>query len=268
MDGIKYTSDGKKVLVVGKLNAEQTIVQEIFVSAGQEVPSGENFVVKSLHDAPAESWKEKNLRELEQRYEKERAGLQKQIDQQNNRLALVRDKAKLQADTLLAFASNSDGDQLKTLKGFMAGRITHFFVSTYSPEIVSWADGNEAYDVDSYNGRIRLDGIKLVSIFGHSGGDLSYRLHAYRDGSGGSREIFPAESYKEALEMAQAALDKHCADYLTSTHTNSSINLPAWEKIEGINIPVDVREKYQADADRARLARIKQLREELEKLEE
>lgn len=53
MTDIKYTDDGKKVLVVGKLNAQQTIVQEIFVSAGQEIPSGENFVVKSLHDAPA-----------------------------------------------------------------------------------------------------------------------------------------------------------------------------------------------------------------------
>ena len=64
MTDIKYTNDGKKVLIVGKLNSQETIVQEIFVSAGQEIPSGENFVVKSLHDAPAESWKEKNLREL------------------------------------------------------------------------------------------------------------------------------------------------------------------------------------------------------------
>src|SRR6476659_8101217 len=45
MTDIKYTDDGKKVMVVGKLNAQQTIVQEIFVSAGQEIPSGENFVV-------------------------------------------------------------------------------------------------------------------------------------------------------------------------------------------------------------------------------
>jgi len=47
---IKFTSDGKKVAVVGKLNAQETIVQEIFVSNGNEIPSGENFVVKSLHD--------------------------------------------------------------------------------------------------------------------------------------------------------------------------------------------------------------------------
>lgn len=43
MTDIKYTGDGKKVLVVGKLNAIQTIVQEIFVSAGQEIPSGERI---------------------------------------------------------------------------------------------------------------------------------------------------------------------------------------------------------------------------------
>lgn len=65
MSDYKYTDDGKKVAVIGKLNAEQTIVQEVFVSQGQEFPSGENFVVKSLHDKPAESWKAKSLRELE-----------------------------------------------------------------------------------------------------------------------------------------------------------------------------------------------------------
>lgn len=41
---IKYTSDGKKVIAVGKLNAQEAIVQEIFVSGGNEFPSGEIFV--------------------------------------------------------------------------------------------------------------------------------------------------------------------------------------------------------------------------------
>ncbi len=42
------------------------IVQEIFISNGNEIPSGENFVVKSLHDAPAVSWKENDLKKLDQ----------------------------------------------------------------------------------------------------------------------------------------------------------------------------------------------------------
>ena len=56
----KYLTDGRKVIVVGKLNNQDTIVQEIFVTKdGSEIPSGENFVVKSLHDEPVESWKKK-----------------------------------------------------------------------------------------------------------------------------------------------------------------------------------------------------------------
>ena len=58
----KYTTDGKKVAIVGKLNNTETIVQEIFVSEnGSEIPAGENFVVKSLLDAPAKSWKESQI---------------------------------------------------------------------------------------------------------------------------------------------------------------------------------------------------------------
>jgi len=77
---IKYTSDGKKVLVVGKLNAQETIVQEIFISNDNEIPSGENFVVKSLHDAPAVSWKEKNLKDFEDRYEKEKKHYEESLE--------------------------------------------------------------------------------------------------------------------------------------------------------------------------------------------
>ena len=55
---IKYTSDGKKVAVIGRLNNQEQIVQEVFVVDGSEIPSGEHFVVKSLHDVPVLSWKE------------------------------------------------------------------------------------------------------------------------------------------------------------------------------------------------------------------
>lgn len=62
----KYLSDGRKVVIVGKLNNQETIVQEIFVTNnGSEIPSGENFVVKSLHDEPIMSYQKKKEKELE-----------------------------------------------------------------------------------------------------------------------------------------------------------------------------------------------------------
>lgn len=265
MSDIKYTSDGKKVLVVGKLNAEQTIVQEIFVSAGQEIPSGENFVVKSLHDAPAESWKEKNLRELEERYPKQKAKFEQELAALERRLSLAMDKAKAKADCLLRFAVNAEDGQLDTLKKFMAGEITHLFVSGYSPQIVDFNDSDEPFNTDSYGSRIKVDGMKLVSLMGRSDGVLSYRLSHYGDGSGGGKNVFPATSYDEALAMAQAEFDAQCAAYLADKQRG--IGLSDWQKIEGIVVPDEVMAKFQEEAQAQRKARIKQLREELEKLE-
>jgi len=265
MSNIKYTSDGKKVLVVGKLNAEQTIVQEIFVSNGQEIPSGENFVVKSLHDQPAESWKEKSLRELEERYSKQKAKLEREMDEQSRQTRIAMDKAKAKADCLLRFAANSDDSQLSTLKKFMAGEITHLFVSGYSPEIVDFTDSNEPFQVDSWGGRVKIEGMKLVSLLGRSDGSLSYRLSYYSDGSGGGKDVMPAAGYEEALKLAQAEFEKQCDAYLEGKR--SSIDLLSWQKIKGITVPDDVMAKHQQEADDQRKARIKQLRDELAKLE-
>jgi hypothetical protein len=60
----KFTADGRKVAVVGALNAKETIVQEIFVTDGTEFPAGEHFVVKTLLDAPAETYKAKEERRV------------------------------------------------------------------------------------------------------------------------------------------------------------------------------------------------------------
>lgn len=265
MTDIKYTSDGKKVLVVGKLNAEQTIVQEIFVSAGQEFPSGENFVVKSLHDKPSESWKEKSLRELEERYPIQKAKLERELEEHARRLRLAMEKAKAKADCLMKFAANSDDGQLDTLKRFMAGEITHLFVGGYSPQIVDFNDSSEPFDTENWSGRVKVNGMKLVSLMGRSDGSLSYRLSHYSDGSGGGKEIFPATSYEEALTMAQADFDKQCSAYLADQQR--SISLSEWQKIKGIVVPDEVMTKYQDEAQAQRNARIKALRAELAKLE-
>ncbi len=265
MSNIKYTNDGKKVLVLGKLNAEQSIVQEIFVSEGQEIPSGENFVVKSLHDKPVESWKEKHLRELEQKYEKQRQDLELEIRQQQQRLCNARDKAKHHANALFAFVKNSDEGSLELLKKVMSGQVTHIFVSGYSPEIFEWDGGKGMYEEDRDYNRVEVKGIKLLSLYGYSDGDLEYRLHHYRDGSGGSQQVFPTCSYEEALKLAQAECDEQSANYLADKR--SSFSLASWQKIEGIVIPQAVIEMHEAEADAQRRKRIDNLKRELADLE-
>ena len=67
----KYLSDGRKVVVIGQLNNVESIVQEIFVSeSGDQIPSGEKFTTKSLHDEPVKPWKQKEAEKFEARYNK------------------------------------------------------------------------------------------------------------------------------------------------------------------------------------------------------
>lgn len=44
MSNMKYLADGRKVVVIGKINQTEHIVQEIFVTdSGDELPSGDNL---------------------------------------------------------------------------------------------------------------------------------------------------------------------------------------------------------------------------------
>jgi hypothetical protein len=236
---VKYTSDGKKVIVVGKLNAEQTIVQEIFVSGGQEVPSGENFVVKSLHDAPAVSWKEKNLKDLEARYELSRAEWDRKIKAQQSLLREAHDKASLRAKALFGFAKNAGNEGLETAIKFLSGEITHVFVRGYYPSISAVDD--KAFYQYADGGRY-VEELKIITLFGKTNGDIAFRLGWYSDGSGGGDvEIMPATSYEEALGFAQNELNAKCEAWLESGRCAPGFSY--WDKIGGIIIPEDAQIK-------------------------
>ncbi len=262
---IKYTTDGKKVLVVGKLNAQEHIVQEVFVGAnGQEIPSGENFVVKNLHDEPVESWKDKDLREREQKYERVKADIERRTKELNDRHSAAQQKTKRRTDMLFDFANNSAHSQLDLLRAWLAGEITHFFVNRYTPQIVTW-DDDILYDTERDYGRMSVNGMKLVSLFGRADGRLDYRLHDYRDGSGGWVTIIPCRNYEEALAHAQHRLDTDAALYVAGG--SGYINIDAWRAMKGIVIPPAAITKFNERKREAQAAQIEKLRADLAKAE-
>lgn len=262
-DQFKYTSDGKKVAMLGKLNSAQYIVQEIFIVDGQEVPSGENFVVSSLHDAPAESWKEKRIREIEERAEKVERDCKAQIKRAQQRMREATEKAKLRADALFAFAKNSDNEQLNLLHAWLAGEVTHVFINGVRPAILPF-DDRELFQTDSFHG-LKYEALKLVSLFGGTDGQLSFRLSRYSDGSGGYIEIFPARGYDAALAVAQQHLDEAARAYVEGRR--SHFDPSPWEAIDGLRVPEDAAALHRQRAESAKQSRIKKLREELEILE-
>lgn len=266
MQSHKFTSDGRKVAIVGKLNAQETIVQEIFVSDGSEIPSGEHFVVKSLHDAPAESWKAKNLRELEERYERVKARLEAEGKQAQRQLGLAIEKAKEKAKCLMAFANNSDDSQLDLLRAFLSGEITHYARLGYYPEIMT-ADDTAMFQVDNHYGETRMEATRLISVFGSSGGKLDYRINDYRDGSGSFTSIIPCRSYDEALAHLQGYCNEHIEKYKANPAPNRWFDFEKWLKIQGIAVPDDVIAMCKADKAKALADKIAKAKAEIEKEE-
>jgi hypothetical protein len=262
----KYTSDGRKVLVVGKLNATEHIVQEIFVAAnGQEIASGENFVVKGLHDAPVESWKTKDLREREERYERDKAELERRSKETHRRLESAIAKAKLRASALLEFAEHSEDAQVQRLRAFLAGEITHLFIDGSDKAVSTW-DSDTMFQVDNEYGRSKIEAIKLVSLLGRSDGRLDYKLHRYYDGSGRDEcTIVPCRSYEEALAEAQKALDAEAEAYVAGKR--GWFTPTSWKGIKGIQIPAAAQAKFDTEKRQGHTNRLATLRADIAKVE-
>lgn len=198
----KYTSDGKKVVVIGKLNATETIVQEIFVlKDGSEIPSGEQFVTKSLHDQPVVSWQQKRKGEIDQAL----ARMEKQLSETSDRTRREQKLAAARVKALAQVATKATAESLATLEDFVAGRITHVLMDTeYGSCRIKPFDDITRSDDSSWSGE---DAIKLLSLFGRADGTLQWRIHQYYDHSGCTHIIIPARGLAEAQRMAQELFD-------------------------------------------------------------
>jgi len=212
---IKFTTDGKKVVIVGKLNAQETIVQEIFIQGEVELPSGENFVVKSLHDEPSVSWKEKNLKDLESRYEKDSKDWNSKIDRLNEEKRKVYDSLSARVKWLRNVAKESRGDEFKVIinkiADFLDGSEKFVFVENYSDwhlEKFNEESTNNLLDrFESGYGRKRFDSMRLLSLYGNSDGSLTFRVNDYSDGSGSDKNVEFFKSEEEAILFLQNKLD-------------------------------------------------------------
>jgi len=198
---IKYTSEGKKVVVIGVLNSTDTIVQEIFVTNdGAEIPSGEQFIVKSLHDELVETWQSKNEKKLE--------GIRKQQEREweirKKELSKARQIAAATIKSLKRLASKAAQEQLDTLEAFVAGEITHVLhIGYYNCTINNFDDTNGAADSE-----YRIDDIRILSLFGKSDGTFNWMRSRYSSESSSSTTIIPARGLDNAVRIAQEYLDR------------------------------------------------------------
>jgi hypothetical protein len=204
----KYLSDGRKVVVIGQINNQETIVQEIFVTkAGDEIPSGERFVVKSLHDEPVLSYKEKQAQKSEATITKINASV-KTAEKERTAINAELKGLRLALKSFKATVKNLNEKDANDLIMFLSGSIQYVCVgSSYGlPEIKPFTDALVKYE-NSYGDR-RFDSLRLMSVAGGTDGSLEYKQHAYSDNSGGWSVIIPFASHEEAVEyVANKAAD-------------------------------------------------------------
>ncbi|MEY0929292.1 hypothetical protein AB7224_06625 [Providencia rettgeri] len=185
----KFLSDGRKVAVLGKLNATESIVQEIFVTdSGVEIPSGENFTTKSLHDEPVKSHKERELERAEQGINKanqERDKINREIDELKMKLSGYRDLFK----SVSVLANNIDKQDFTHFLDVITGKVKYAVPSGY-PVPHEIEDAMEYMNcIDNYYGSKKYDGLRLMTLLGRSDGRISYQLNRWPDGSGGNTSV-------------------------------------------------------------------------------
>lgn len=205
---IKFTTDGKKVVVIGNLNSQEKIVQEVFIVNGVEIPSGENFVVKSLHDAPAISWKEKALKDLEENYNSLSKKYKTDIDSLIKKLRNESSVLNHQINSLCSLKKKSVKEDFKRIIDFISGKIEYVVKDNYDGvEIVPFNKAIEQREDYDYSK------IKLCTVYGRSDGDIQFNINTYSDGSGGNVRIYPFNSYDDAYKFACDLLITKFNDY-------------------------------------------------------
>ncbi len=190
MNEFKYTTDGKKVVIIGNLNAQEKIVQEVFIVNNQEVPSGENFVVKSLHDAPAVSWKEKRIKEIEAQYDKEYNQRQDEMSKLNKRHREVSKEFRNKIEYIKKATEKITPETFDLLADYVSGEIKYILVVGYELKIFDMSEFHENYE----------DKLRLISFFGKDDGSFTYAIGDYYDYSGGNKKFIPFKTKEDAIE--------------------------------------------------------------------
>ena len=213
---IKYTTDGRKVVVIGDLNQTEKIVQEIFVTKdGDEIPSGERFVVKSLLDCPAKSWKEQELAKLEARFDNERKQWEDRIKKIQDEKELVYKSLSARVEWLKQVAKQPHPEALskvvETLALFLSNSDMWVFYAEYSTWYLEKYDQeglSRIHDsVDRDYRRYTIDKMKLVSLFGNTEGNFQFKISQYSDGSGSSNDVEYFKSKEDAMTYIQNRFD-------------------------------------------------------------
>ena len=261
---IKYTTDGKKVVVIGDLNQTEKIVQEIFVTEdGCEIPSGERFVAKSLLDLPAVSWKEKSIKDLELKYESQKKFWDEQIFLLKSEKKIVSSqlreiisniKATIKNDSLISVIDGIESFLCADKMYILANDYNRFIIKEFNAD----SDNFFASRYDNSYGRKEFDSFRLVSIYGRSDGNLHWQIGEYSDYSGSFKEFMFFKSEQECIDKIQEIVDsaKEYSERVLKAKKEFGI------KLDDLKLKAYLDSLYKSKEDK-----LKELKRDCEKLE-
>lgn len=157
---------------------------------------------------------------------------------------------------------------------FIEGRITH---------VVQWSGYGAATihempdafaQIDSWHGRKKHEGMKLLSLFGtdERGRSVGWGLHQYRDGSGGgTTQIWPFKSEDEARALVQKLLDDALAAWRSGDERWRVGHISVKETLDKnpwLAAPADWLAHQVEQEKQKRTAEIERLRAKLAELED
>jgi hypothetical protein len=243
-----YTADGRMGDFLVKLDSGNSILRPVFEVNGYDGATDEYadglIEVGTIYAQPPRAKLDDMI-----------AGLDAKVSQLRDDIrGLEAEKWAFGQDHAERAARIAKHDQLATLDHFLSGAITHVVMkSGYGSglKIVPFADALNVPEDDRYSRR--ESEMKLVSLFGSSGGDLSWRINAYRDGSGSWIEMVPCTSEEEARRVIADKLEALWTGYRARPQQvwTLSDGMDTADEL-GIAIPQDIRDALNAHIDETR----------------
>ncbi len=228
-----FLSDGQEVEYIAG-SAGEHVVRSVFGGEDNEPSYGRPFIVYEVFaEAPVAKYDEQVVKARAELAELEAAVM-----------AARDEKRQMEAEAKARAAAFSRHRALDRLEDFIEGRITHVVVeSTYGASIQTF---QEAFTDTDHRGRV--DGIKLVSLFGRSNGDLAWNVNRYYDGSGSNTTIHPARSFDEAKEIWLVVFERAMAEYRAKSGHMHGFNY--WNECAakaGVDLPADLAARWYKD---------------------
>lgn len=241
-----YTADGRMGDFLVKLDGGNSIIRPVFEGVDGYGNTTDEYAeglieVGMIYAQPPRAKLDETIAELDGKARELREDI----------CALEAEKRAFGQDHAERAARIAKHEQLAALDHFLSGAITHVVMKAgYGSglKIVPFADALTVPEDDRYSRR--ESEMKLVSLFGSSGGDLSWRINTYRDGSGSWIEMVPCTTEDEARRVIADKLEALWAGYRASPQQvwTLSDGMDTADEL-GIAIPQDIRDALNAHLD-------------------